>query len=58
MIFIPPFTIVDASAASIRSPLATPFRIATGQHDELVNVFLRLRTGDSLCDFAQAHPCR
>jgi hypothetical protein len=30
----------DAVAAIIRAPLATPFRIATGQHDELVNVFL------------------
>jgi L-alanine-DL-glutamate epimerase-like enolase superfamily enzyme len=48
------FTITDADAAIIRAPLATPFRIATGQHDELANVFLRLRTGDSLCGYGEA----
>jgi L-alanine-DL-glutamate epimerase-like enolase superfamily enzyme len=48
------FSITDASAAIIRSPLATPFRIATGQHDELANVFLRLRTGDGLCGYGEA----
>ena len=48
------FTIADAAAAIIRSPLATPFRIATGQHDELANVFLRLRTGDGACGYGEA----
>lgn len=49
-----PFTIAAVSAAIIRSPLATPFRIATGQHDELANVFLRLRTADGLCGYGEA----
>jgi L-alanine-DL-glutamate epimerase-like enolase superfamily enzyme len=50
----PPFTIDAATAAIIRSPLATPFRIATGQHDELANVFLRLRSADGLCGYGEA----
>jgi L-alanine-DL-glutamate epimerase-like enolase superfamily enzyme len=50
----PSFTIVDAAAAIIRAPLATPFRIATGQHDELANVFLRLRTADGLRGYGEA----
>jgi L-alanine-DL-glutamate epimerase-like enolase superfamily enzyme len=54
MISIPFFTIADAAAAIIRAPLATPFRIATGQHDELANVFLRLRTADGLCGYGEA----
>ena len=48
------FTIADAAAAIIRSPLATPFRIATGQHNELANVFFRLRTADGLCGYGEA----
>lgn len=48
------FTIVDTAAAIIRSPLATPFRIATGQHDELANVFLQLRTAEGLCGYGEA----
>ena len=49
-----PFTIAAAAAAIIRAPLATPFRIATGQHDELANVFLRLQTTDGLCGYGEA----
>ena len=49
-----PFVIHDAAAAIIRSPLVTPFRIATGQHDELANVFLRLRTSDGICGYGEA----
>ena len=49
-----PFVIGDAAAAIIRAPLATPFRIATGQHDELANVFLRLRTTDGVCGYGEA----
>jgi L-alanine-DL-glutamate epimerase-like enolase superfamily enzyme len=49
-----PFDIAEATAAIIRSPLATPFRIATGQHDELANVFLRLCTADGLCGYGEA----
>jgi L-alanine-DL-glutamate epimerase-like enolase superfamily enzyme len=48
------FLIEDAVAAIIRAPLATPFRIATGQHDELANVFLRLRTSDGICGYGEA----
>jgi len=48
------FVIEEAAADIIRAPLATPFRIATGQHDELANVFLRLRTVDGLCGYGEA----
>ncbi len=48
------FIIADAAAAIIRAPLVTPFRIATGQHDELANIFLRLRTSDGLCGYGEA----
>jgi L-Ala-D/L-Glu epimerase / N-acetyl-D-glutamate racemase len=48
------FVIDDAVAAVIRAPLVTPFRIATGQHDELANVFLRLRTSDGICGYGEA----
>ena len=54
MTAISSFTIANADATIIRAPLATPFRIATGQHDELANVFLRLRTSDGLCGFGEA----
>ncbi|MBL0224586.1 MAG: dipeptide epimerase [Geobacteraceae bacterium] len=48
------FVIEDATAAVIRAPLATPFRIATGQHDELANVFIRLRTSEGVCGYGEA----
>jgi L-Ala-D/L-Glu epimerase len=48
------FVIDEAVASVIRSPLVTPFRIATGQHDELENVFLRLRTSDGICGYGEA----
>jgi L-alanine-DL-glutamate epimerase-like enolase superfamily enzyme len=48
------FVIDDAVAAVIGSPLVTPFRIASGQHDELENVFLRLRTSDGICGYGEA----
>jgi len=48
------FVIDEAVATVIRSPLVTPFRIATGQHDELENVFLRLRTSDGICGYGEA----
>jgi L-alanine-DL-glutamate epimerase-like enolase superfamily enzyme len=50
----PPFTIADATAAIITAPLVTPFRIATGQHDELANVFFRLRTSDGVRGYGEA----
>lgn len=48
------FVIDDAVASTIKAPLVTPFRIATGQHDELSNVFLRLRTSDGVCGYGEA----
>lgn len=48
------FVIEDAAVSIISSPLLTPFRIATGQHDELENVFLRLRTSDGVCGYGEA----
>lgn len=48
------FVLADAAAAIIRAPLITPFRIATGQHDELDNVFIRLRTTDGICGYGEA----
>jgi L-Ala-D/L-Glu epimerase len=48
------FVIADAVASIIQAPLVTPFRIATGQHDELENVFLRLQTADGICGYGEA----
>jgi hypothetical protein len=48
------FVIDDAVASIERAPLVTPFRIATGQHDGLANVFLRLRTSDGICCYCEA----
>lgn len=48
------FSIDDAAATIIRAPLVSPFRIATGQHDQLENVFLRLRTSDGVCGYGEA----
>lgn len=48
------FLIDEAIVSVISSPLVTPFRIATGQHDELENVFLRLRTRDGVCGYGEA----
>ncbi|MBU5613153.1 dipeptide epimerase [Geomonas azotofigens] len=48
------FVIDDALAAIIRAPLVTPFRISTGQHDELENVFIRLRASDGACGYGEA----
>ncbi len=38
----------------IRAPLITPFRIASGQHDELRNVLLRLRLAGGLEGWGEA----
>ncbi|GFO70029.1 dipeptide epimerase [Geomonas limicola] len=48
------FVVADAIVSIISSPLVTPFRIATGQHDELENVFLCLRTTDGVCGYGEA----
>ena len=47
--------VIDAAESSIiRAPLVTPFRIASGQHDELANVFLRLRSSDGFYGYGEA----
>jgi len=47
--------VIDAAESSIiRAPLVTPFRIASGQHDELANVFLRLRSSDGVYGYGEA----
>jgi hypothetical protein len=48
------FVIDDATVSTIKAPLITPFRIATGQHDEWENVFLRLRTSEGVCGYGEA----
>lgn len=48
------FVIAEAETSIIRAPLNTPFRIASGQHDELANVFLRLRSSDGICGYGEA----
>lgn len=48
------FVIDEAVASVIRAPLITPFRIATGQHDELENIFLKIRTSDGICGYGEA----
>jgi len=48
------FVIDQAAAAIVTAPLATPFRIASGQHDELANVFFRLRTTDGARGYGEA----
>ena len=49
-----PLVIEDAAVSILRAPLVTPFRIATGQHDELENVFLRLSTRDGIAGYGEA----
>lgn len=43
-----------AHAAVITAPLNTPFRIATGQHDQLENVFFQLKAHDGTCGYGEA----
>lgn len=46
--------IQQAKAAIITAPLNTPFRIATGQHDQLENVFFQLKAHDGTCGYGEA----
>lgn len=48
------FVIDEVAVSVLRSPLVTPFRIASGQHDELANVFIRLRTTEGIFGFGEA----
>ncbi|MDD2501954.1 MAG: dipeptide epimerase, partial [Geobacter sp.] len=43
-----------ARAAIVAAPLNTPFRIATGQHDQLENVFFQIQATDGMCGFGEA----
>ncbi len=47
-------TITQARAAIITAPLNTPFRIATGQHDQLENVFFQVQAADGTCGYGEA----
>lgn len=46
--------IKQARAAIVTAPLNTPFRIATGQHDQLENVFLQLEADNGICGYGEA----
>lgn len=46
--------IVQARAAIITAPLNTPFRIATGQHDQLENVFFQVQATNGISGFGEA----
>lgn len=48
------FVIQEARVVLGTAPLVTPFRIATGQHDSLDNVFLQLRTTGGINGFGEA----
>lgn len=44
----------QAEAVVVKAPLVSPFRISTGQHDELENVFLRLTLAGGIRGFGEA----
>lgn len=46
--------IQQARAAIINAPLNTPFRIATGQHDQLENVFFQVQAANGICGYGEA----
>ncbi|NTV29535.1 MAG: dipeptide epimerase [Candidatus Omnitrophica bacterium] len=47
-------TVTEAEVFVLRAPLSSPFRIATGQHDFLENVFLRLHLSDGIAGCGEA----
>ncbi len=47
-------TITQARAAVVCAPLNTPFRIATGQHDQLENVFFQVQAANGVCGYGEA----
>lgn len=47
-------SISNARAWIATAPLVTPFRIATGQHDQLENVFLQIHTADGCYGYGEA----
>lgn len=46
--------IKQARAAVVTAPLNTPFRIATGQHDQLENVFLQIEADNGIFGYGEA----
>lgn len=46
--------IKQARAAIVAAPLNTPFRIATGQHDQLENVFFQVQAANGICGYGEA----
>ena len=48
------FKITDARVFRCSAPLNTPFRIATGQHDSMENIFLRIDTAEGIPGFGEA----
>lgn len=47
-------TIAEARACVVTAPLVTPFRIASGQHNELQNVFLRITDDTGISGYGEA----
>ncbi|MDK9717632.1 MAG: dipeptide epimerase [Trichlorobacter sp.] len=47
-------TLQRARAAIITAPLNTPFRIATGQHDQLENVFFQVQSTNGISGYGEA----
>ncbi|CAH2031693.1 dipeptide epimerase [Trichlorobacter ammonificans] len=47
-------TIREAEVVVATAPLVTPFRIATGQHDRMENVFLRLKADNGIYGYGEA----
>ncbi len=48
------FKISEAKVFRLCAPLLTPFRIATGQHDQLENLFFRIDGTDGISGFGEA----
>jgi L-alanine-DL-glutamate epimerase-like enolase superfamily enzyme len=46
--------ITKARVNVIRAPLNSPFRIATGQHDDLENVFFKIEMSDGIVGYGEA----
>lgn len=49
-----PLSITKARAAIVCAPLNTPFRIATGQHDQLENVFFQVQIANGISGYGEA----
>lgn len=49
-----PLLVKEVQVSPLHAPLYAPFRIATGQHDALENVLLRLELADGIVGFGEA----